>query len=210
MIGSLKKIGVAVLVSVAAFLPLTAAAQVSKFALSVEGKDSYTITASLAANPLVGQKGEFTGTLVFAGTLPPAADNFTGGFNTMLGVAFSRLDDDTIKVVDAKGNKFWVIIKGSGTDFSATISDGVDTIAKAQFRGVWHNDTGEAGAQSIPTILASMVAQQVVPSAPTVPIPTAQDCIRMAKDACLNSGGLASVKWSVRTCEFTCLGFARP
>lgn len=208
MIQSLKKVGMAVLIGIAATFPATAGAQVSKFAVNIEGKEAYAITASLAVSPAPGQVGEFTGTLVPAGKLPPATDNFAAGFKTLQGVAFTRLADDTIKIVDAKGNKFWVILKGNTNGVSASISDGTDTLAKAEFSGVWFNDTGEAGAQSIPGVLASLVAQQAV--APEEPAkPTWIECSNAAIAACNANGGFKTFKWSsAGTYEFTCGGRA--
>jgi hypothetical protein len=206
MFQSLKKIAVAMLFSVAALLPSTAGAQVSKFAMNLQGKESYTITASLAVTPAPGQVGEFTGTIVPAGKLLPATDNFSGGFKILQGVAFTRLADDTIKIVDTKGNKFWVILKTNGSAVSASISDGVETLAKAEFSGVWYNDTGEAGAQSIPGVLASVVAQQAV-AAEDPPKPTLNECLTSAIAACNGNGGLKTFKWSsAGICEFTCGG----
>jgi hypothetical protein len=193
-------------VGIAAALPATAIAQVSKFAVSLQGKDAYTITASLPVSPAPGQVGEFSGSLVPAGKLPPVTDNFVGGFKVLQGVTFTRLADDTIRVVDAKGGKFWVIIKANGTTTSASISDGSDVIAKAEFSGVWFNDTGEAGAQSIPGVLASLVARQAV-AAEDPPKPTWTECLNAAIATCNGNGGPKTFKWSsAGICEFTCGG----
>jgi len=206
MFSSLKKLGALVLFGVASFLPSAAGAEVSKFAINIQGKEAYTITASLAVTPKPGQVGEFSGILLSAGKLPPAADNFSGEIKTLQGVAFDRLDDDTIKIVDANGNKFWVTLKTSGSDVFASISDGVDTLAKAEFSGVWFNDTGEAGAQSIPNVLASLVAQQAV-KAIEPEKPTWIACLNAAIAACSANGGLKTFKWSVEgICEFSCAG----
>lgn len=209
MVQMIRKVAVSVLVCVAALVPSTASAQVSKFAVSLQGKDAYSITASLLVSPAPGQVGEFSGTLVPAGKLPPATDNFVGGFRVLQGVTFTRLADDTVRVVDAKGNKFWVMIKVNGSAASASITDGSDVIAKAEFSGVWFNDTGEAGAQSIPGVLASLVAQQAV-AAEDPPKPTCTDCLNAAIAACNGNGGIKTFKWSsAGICEFTCGGRAQ-
>lgn len=210
MVQMLKRVGVALVFGVAAFLPGIAQAQVSKFALNVTGKESCTIIASLAVAPAPGEIGELNGTVVPAGKLPPEQNNFTVGIRPLQGVQFTRLDNDTIKVVDAKGNKFWIMMKTAGQKVSASISDGTATLASGEFSGQWFNDTGEMGAQSIPCVLASVVASQTV-NAGQPQGPTSSECLTAALNACSANGGLKSFKWiSDGSCEFICAGRPAP
>lgn len=205
MFQSIRRMVSVAAVVVCAVIPQTVFAS-SKMAVSVQGKVGYTVNAVLNTPPAAGEIGQFDGTIVEPGKLPPSENNFSGGFGRLQGVAFTRLSADTITAVDAKGTKFWIIIKGSGEKASASISDGTDTLAKAEFSGVWFNDTGEAGAQSIALVLTSFFAQQT--QAPGEPDkPSLEQCQRLASLTC--TWGVASLTWSASgTCNFTC--FPRP
>ena len=210
MLSILKNVRVAVVFAVAALVPAVVQAQVSTFTADVKEKEPYTITASLAEFPAPGELGEFTGTVVLEGTLPPATDNFRGTLGRLQGVSFTRLADDTIKIVDANLNEFWVILRSGNDTIRASITDGSDILAKGEFRGVWFNDTGEAGAQSIPVVLASLVAQQSV-AANEPAKPSLNECLTAAIAACRTNGGLKKFDWSsAGTCSFECLGFVAP
>jgi len=201
MLHSIRRTMATVALGVCVLVPQAAHA-VSKMAVSVQGKTAYTITARLDIVPPAGQTGEFAGTVVDAGKLPPDASNTILGLGRLEGVAFTRLSADTVTAVDGAGRKFWIISKVLADKTSATITDGTDILAKAEFSGVWSNDAGEAGAQSIPLVLASFFAQQAV-AANDPPKPSIDQCYSLPQQACTH--GTASWKYTwPGTCEFTC------
>lgn len=194
-----------VVLGVLALAPNAALAAVSKCSITVnKEKGGYTINASLNQSPPPGASGEFLGTIVPAGDLAPDVNNLYATFAVTQGITYTRLSDDTVSIVDAKGQKFWVMMKSKGDTTTASISDGMDTLAKGTFRGVWYNDTGEAGAQSIVTVLGSLVAQQATPPNDP-PKPTVNECFQIATTACANNGGIKTFTWkSDGTCSFEC------
>ncbi len=201
MFHSTRRAMAAVALGVCVVVPQAALAA-SKMAVSVQGKGEYTVVARMEFAPGPGQIGEFTGTLVEPGKLPSAENNFSGGFGQLPGVVFTRLAPDTITAVDAKGSKFWIILKAAAEGTSASISDGTDILAKGEFSGAWFNDTGEAGARSIPLVLASFFAQQTV-AAEEPAKPTLVECHRIATLSC--TYGIQSLTWSAAgTCSFVC------
>ncbi|CAN5807939.1 hypothetical protein BH11PLA1_BH11PLA1_18030 [soil metagenome] len=191
---------------------------VSTMSLSVGTKDIATINAGLCVVAPPGQDSQFNGTITEPGGATPATNNLVCEIgSTLSGVTFTRLADDTVTAVDALGNKFWILIKSDNTTITASITNGKETLVTGEFTGVWYNDTGGAGAQSIPHVLATMVAQQATPpatppAAPEPAKPTFNECLTAAIATCKTNGGVKSVTYTTMSgsCAFVCNGTIVP